>query len=314
MALALGGHAAANPTARVAIDRIAAVINDNVILASELELRVAPLRASVEASVSEPRERERRVQQLTRQTLDAMVDEELVLQAAQAARITVDDKEVDNYLELLKKDHKLDDDQLREAMAAQGVTRTSLRNDIARQRMVSQTIAPKVAVTDDDVRQRYDELSRRSSTIKAVELSQLIIDLPDREHPTEQQLAAAKQRATAALDRVRAGEPFAKVASELSDDTTTRPTGGMLGWVDPATMTGDLEQVVRQMAVGDVRGPIRIDRGFALYFASNHQRNELRPLPEMKDAIRDELQRKALAKLSQAWVDDLRKQAYIAIK
>jgi parvulin-like peptidyl-prolyl isomerase len=293
------------------IDRIVAVVDDSVILASEVELRMTPLRAQA-AAIPDAGERERRLVQLGRQLLDSMIDDELVLQAGLAAKLTVEDKEVDLAIEYIMKEHNLDAEQLKVEMARQGMTRTTLRNDILRQRAIAHLVGPKVQVSEEEVKRRYEELSRRGNSVSAVDVSQIVIALP--EHPTEQQQNEAKQKARAALDRVAAGEPFEQVAAAVSDDATTKPTGGRIGWLSPGTVIPEWEVVIFAMDKGEVRGPVPGERGLYLFFANDVKRTQQPPYADIKDKLAEELRRKALSKLAQTWIEDLRKKAYIEIK
>src|SRR5690606_11442066 len=130
------------------------------------------------------------------------------------AKIEVDSSEVQAALDEIKQQNKLDDAGLAQALASQGYTvqgyRMDLRRQLLRLRAINQLVAPKVQVTEDDVRSRYAELQRRSSSVSAVYLSHILIKLP--EHPTEQQLAEAREKAAQAIQRIKAGESFAEVA------------------------------------------------------------------------------------------------------
>ncbi|HEU0034758.1 MAG TPA: peptidylprolyl isomerase [Kofleriaceae bacterium] len=293
------------------IDSVVAIVNDAVILRSELDQRLAPLRDQA-AAISDPKERERRLAKLTPQLLDEMINDELMLQAAHDAHLTVDKSDIQATLDYLKKEHKLDDKQLEQAMRDQGITVASLEKDILRQRAVSQLVAPKITVSDEDVRGRYAELQRRANIVIAVNISQIVFALP--EHPTEQQLADAKAKAQRAIDRVKAGEEFAKVATELTDDASTKATGGMLGWIDPKTVNADWEPVLFGMDKGEVRGPLQGPSGLHVFYANEIKRDELKSFDEMKPQLTEELRRRALAKQTQAWIEELRKKAYIEIK
>jgi len=308
-----GADTARKPTGanKVVADRIAAVVNDAVILVSELDLRMLPMRAQA-MEIADPTERDRRLARLGRETLDRMVDDELVLQAGRTAKLTVDDKELDASIEYIKKQNKLDDKTLAEAMAAQGITRQTLRDDLLRQRAIANFVLPKVQVTDEDVRARYDALARRSKQVSAVNVSQILVALP--EHPTEQQQNDARKRAVKAIDRVHAGEPFAKLAAELSDDATTRTTGGMLGWLEPAALDPAWEAVVIAMDKGDLRGPIVGEKGLYVLYANDVKRTQLDPFDKMKEQLASQLRQTRLAKLTQTWLEELRKKAYIEIK
>jgi parvulin-like peptidyl-prolyl isomerase len=299
------------PAQKVVADRIAAVVDDSVILISELDQRMMPLRIDA-MKIDNVDERARRLQKLALQTLDEMINDELVLHAALAAKLTVDPSEVQSTLDYIKKENKLDDQQLAEAMKQQGITRKTLENDLLRQRAIAQIIGPKVTVGEDDIKARYEQMSRRSESIKAVNVSQILIALPER--PTEPQLADAKRRAQEAIQRVKNGAEFATVASELSDDASTKTTGGMLGWLEPNTLDPAWETVVFGMDKGEVRGPISGAKGLYVLYANDVKRNELAPYAKMKEQIASELRRVQMAKLTRTWIEELRKKAYIEIK
>ena len=296
---------------KVVADRIAAVVNEQVILVSELELRMAPLRTQAEA-IENQAERDRRLAKLAQQTLDAMVDDELILQAGKAAKLTIEEKEIDATIEYIKKEHKLDDKQLAEAMAQQGITRATLRDDLLRQRTVANLVLPKVQVTDDEIKARYEALQRRSSQVAGVSISQIVLALP--EHATDQQIGDARKRGQAAIDRVRGGEAFDAVAKVVSDDATTRETGGMLGWLQAGTLDPAWEKVVMAMDKGDLRGPIAGAKGLYVLYANDVKRATLQPFAQMKDSIASNLRQDQLAKLTKTWIEELRKKAYIDIK
>src|SRR5438067_12454722 len=140
------------------IERVVAVVNDAVILQSELDARLVPMRAEAE-QIADPAERKRRLAKLTSQVLDEMVNEDLIVQAAEGARIEVDSAEVQAALDEIKQNNKLDDAGLQQALAQQGYTlqayKADLRRQLLRLRAVNQLVAPKVTVTDEDIKARY---------------------------------------------------------------------------------------------------------------------------------------------------------------
>jgi len=309
--LAAGADAKKAPDNRQIVDRVAAIVNDQVILTSEVDLRLLPLKAEA-MQIPDVNERDRRLAKLANQVLDEMVSDELIVQAAVTAKITVEQSELEQTVDYIKQTNKFDQKQLEDAMKAQGVTLATLRNDLLRQRAINQLIAPKVVVTDEEVHAKYDETQRRTATVAAVNLSQIFVELPD--HATEQQQATAKAKAHKAVERVKAGEDFAKVAGEVTDDPTTKSTGGMLGWLDPTTISAEWEPTVFGMDKGEVRGPVTGTKGLYVFYANDIKRTAMKPFAELKDQLASGLRQKALAKLTQAWIEELRKKAYIDIK
>ena len=307
--------ASPNSGKKVVVERVVAIVNDAIILDSELEARMLPLRNEA-MSIADPKERERRMAKLASQVLDEMINEELVVQAAEAAKIEVEASEVQAALDEVKQQNNLDDAGLQQALAAQGFTianyKTELRRQLLRLRGQNQLVAPKVQVTEEDVRAKYDQMQRRSEAVSAVNLSHILFKLPD--HPTEQQLKDAKGKAEAAVARAKKGEEFAKLATELSEDEGTKAGGGQLGWFERGSMNPEWEPIVFAMQKGEVRGPITGPQGLHVFYVNEVKQSELKPFPEMKEALMRELRRKEMEKQTQSWLEELRKKAYIDIK
>jgi peptidyl-prolyl cis-trans isomerase SurA len=302
--------ASPNAGKKLTLERVVAVVNDAIVLQSELEARLVPVRAEAE-QIQDPTERRRRMAKLSTQVLDEMVSEELIVQAAESAKIEVDSSEVQAALDEIKQQNNLDDAGLAQALASQGYTlqgyRMDLRRQLLRLRAVNQLVAPKVQITDEDVRARYDELQRRSASVSAVYLSHILFKLP--EHPTEQQLATARADAAKALERVNAGEAFADVAKAVSADPNVE-----LGWFQRGSIQPDWETVVFSMQKGETRGPVTGPQGLHLFHVSDVQSAALKPFNEMKEQLQRELRRRELDKQTATWVEELRKKAYIDIK
>jgi peptidyl-prolyl cis-trans isomerase SurA len=300
---------------RLVVDRVVAVVNDSVILYSELMRRVAPLAAELD-NVSDPRERERRRDKLKTDLLQEMIDEELVLQAATESKLEVSAKEVQSALEEIKRQNDLDDNQLAEALRLQGYTmagyRADLRKQIMRMRAVRWLVRPRVTVTDDDVRARYDAMLRRSAAVRQVHLHHILIEMPDR--PSSQQLSAAKARATEIIERARAGTEFGELAREHSDDESTKATGGDLGWIERGSLPSEWEVIVFAMGEGEIRGPITSPRGLHVFRVSAVQRVEQKPFDEVKEQVREELLMEETDRQTRLWLEDLRKRAHVDTK
>ena len=310
------GGTSPNKGKKLKLEYVVAVINDAIILNSELEARRLPVLSEAQ-QITDPKERERRIAKLTSQVLDEMVNEELIVQAAEAAKVEIESSEVQSAIDEIKQQNNLDDAGLSAALAAQGLTiagyKQEMRRQLLRLRAMNTLVAPKVQITEEDVRARYDQMARRTEQVQAVKLAHMLFKLP--EHATEQQLAEAKERASKAIARVKAGEDFAKVAATESDDEGTKATGGELGWFQRGSMANpEWEPIVFAMDKGDVRGPVTGPQGFHVFMVTEIKRSDLKPFPEMKEQLMRELRRREMDKQTQTWVEELRKKAYIDIK
>jgi peptidyl-prolyl cis-trans isomerase SurA len=304
-----------NSGQKVSLEKVIAIVNDSIILQSELDARLTPVRAEAE-QIQDPGERKRRLAKLASQVLDEMVNEELIVQAAEGAKIDVESSEVQAALDEIKQQNNLDDAGLAQALGAQGYTlqnyKADLRRQLMRLRAVNTIVQPKIQITEEDVHARYDQMQRRSEAVSAVRLSDILIKLPD--HATEQQINDAKDKAGKAVERVKAGEDFAAVAKDMSDDDSTKQTGGELGWFERGSINPDWEQIVFSMEKGDVRGPVSGPQGLYVFLVTDIKKSELKSYAEMKDQLTKELRRRELDKQTQTWVEELRKKAYIDIK
>src|SRR3954467_11139120 len=113
--------------------------------------------------------------------------------------------------------------------------------------------------------------------------------------------AAAEKQAQAQkiLERAQAGEDFAKLARETSDDAATRADGGDLGYFGKDMLPKAIEELVFSMQLGDIRGPIRVDRGFHVIKLLDRNRGRTKPFDEVKDDIRNELRGKDMERETQ---------------
>lgn len=310
-----GGAGATAPRKTYVVDKVVAVVNDAIILDSELRVKLLPYLDDV-AGIQDPKERQRRLDKLRTQVLDDLINEELIVQAADEAHIEVDAKEVDDAMREVKTQNKLDDAQFAQALASQGYTlgayRTDLRRQLTHYKAINQIVAPKINVTDDEVRARFDQMQRRSEAVTAVRLSHILFALPER--PTEAEVNAAKEKAAKAIARVKGGEDFAAVATEMTDDQGTKAGGGELGWIERGSLDPQWETIVFSMEKGEVRGPISGPTGLHVFYVSELKNSEMKSFDDLKEQLKGELRRREMEKETQRWLADLRKKAYLDIK
>ncbi|MCE9574753.1 MAG: peptidylprolyl isomerase [Deltaproteobacteria bacterium] len=247
------------------VDRVIAVVDDAIIVQSELRARLAAMIPDLQA-ITDPKERARRLDKLKTQMLDEMVNEQLIVAASAEARIEVTLDEVNAAVDDIKKQNKLDDAQLAAALAEQGYTMGAYKEDLRRQllrlRAVNQLVRPKVNT----------------------------------------------------INRAKSGEDFAKIAAEMSDDDATKASAGELGWFERGSINPEWESVVFSMDKGDVRGPISGPQGLHVFLVTDIKRTDLKKFEDLKEQIRADLQRREMDKQTAAWIQELRKKAYIDIK
>ncbi len=313
--LATDAKPAADKAKTMLVDRVVATVNDEIILSSELMMRVAPLAFELN-KISDIKERTRRQAKLTSQVLGEMVNEELVSQAASTAKLDVGAKEVEAAITDLKRQNKLDDKQLAEALRMQGYSMSSYRKDvrsqIVRMRAVNTLVRPRVSISDDDVRAKYDANARRSTQVSEVHLQHILIAAPAEQDDAQKKVA--RDKAAEIIERARKGEDFAKLAETFSDDPGTKNTGGDLGWIERGTIATEWEVIVFAMTKGETRGPVVGPQGLHVFHISEIKDSKQDEFETVKEKLRNELYRAELDKQTRLWVDELRKKAHFEIK
>jgi peptidyl-prolyl cis-trans isomerase SurA len=311
---AAGQPAPGNAAEPVVVERLSAVVNDAIILESEVVQRATPMLMEIESLDAQERAREWR--QILRKTVEQMVDEELIVQAAAEAKLEVSGDEVKKAIDEIKRQNRLTDAQLEQALVQQGTTMASYRGDIRRQilrlRAVSTLVRPRVQVSEEQIKTRYERMAGQSAVVTEVHLRHILIALPERSSTA--QLEAARRRAGELVARARAGEDFEALAKEASQDPTTSSSGGDLGWYKRGELPTEWEEIVFAMDPGETRGPVQGPRGLHVFQLAEHKRETVRPLEEIKDSLREQIFGEEMEKQTRVWLQELRKKAHLEVK
>jgi len=295
------------------VEKIVAVVGNDIILQSEVEERAAPMMADI-AAISNPAQRAARASAMRRQILERMVDEQLLVQEAADLKVSISSEEVDRSIEQIKKDYNIDDAQLREELQKQGMTlaayRQNTKREILKYRIINIAVGSKVSVSDADV-QGYYERHMQAANIQ-VHASHIFLSIPE-----GADAAAAQERekqAKTLLTRAQSGEDFSRLAREYSEDPATRAEGGDLGWFGKDILPKPIEELVFSMKVDEVRGPVRADRGFHVIKLLGRRAQDPKPLAEVRDQIRGQLRQREMERQTKNFLSELRKKTLVELR
>lgn len=314
IAVALG-LAFAAPARAAVVEKIVAVVNGEIILSSELEEKVRPMLAEVRKE-PDPAARERREAGLRREVLDRLIDNELIAQQARDLKIVITPQDVDKAVDEVKRRNNITDQQLADALAQQGFDiatyRQEVKQQITRIRVIELAVRARVSITDDDIKRYYEQNLKALGADRKVRASHIFLAIPE-----GATAAVLRQRESLARELVRLarnGADFARLAKEHSEDAATRGDGGDLGFFGRGMLPAAVEEIVFNMDPGEVRGPIRAERGFHVIKLIDRRDDKARPLEEIKDQIREQLYQQELEKHTRTWIAELRKRAHVHIR
>ncbi len=309
--LALG----VSPARAAVVERIVAVVNGEIILESQLEERGRAMFAEAKKD-PDPVARKRREVSLRKEVLDHLVDEELLSQQARELKIVVAPQDVDRMIDDVKKRNNLDDNTLVDALAQQGMDIVSYREVVKRQvlriRVLDVTVRSRVAVTDEDIRRYYESNLKQLGADRKVRASHIFLGIPP--EATAAEADQIRRRALELVQRARGGEDFAKLARENSQDTATRSEGGDLGYFGRGMLPPAVEEIVFSMSPGEVRGPVRAERGFHVIRLVDRKDEKARPFEDVKEQIREQLMQQEMEKHTRTWLAEMRRKAHINIR
>src|SRR5262249_48072908 len=200
------------------VDRIAAVVNNDIITLSEVEKRAAPELARVSQEGTGPERAQKRAAALKR-TLDTLIDEKLVDNELKELKVSIGDKEVDAAVDEVKKSYNLNDDQLRQAVSREGYSiaeyRESMRKQIGRYKLISEKVRKNVKVSEADVKTEYERMTRAEGEDYEVHIRHILIAVP-RTAPQPAVEQARRKALAGAAEARQPGVAFAALAQKRS--------------------------------------------------------------------------------------------------
>jgi len=263
LVLVLGAFAA--PTlAAERLDGIAAVVNDDVVLQSDVEEQLALILMRFQGQVDSTM-----VDTLRTQILNQLIDEKLIVSEGKRLGVTATDAEVNRELEKAIHDIKErfgGEEGFRQQLAKENTTeaklreklRADVRQQLIRDKLVQRQI-PKKSVSPAEA-EAYFKANHEKFPKVPPELKISVIQIPaSADSATE---SKAKSAAVAIRKRLAGGEKFAKVAAEASQDPATAKNGGDLGFVGRGLLDRPLEDAVFSLPLNHISDPIRSSAGW----------------------------------------------------
>ena len=297
------------------VDRVAAVVNNDVITLSEVEKRAAPELARIDQETGGAERGQKRAAAMKR-TLDTMIDEKLVDNELKELKVTIGDKEVDAAIDEVKKSYNLNDEQLQQAVAREGYTlaeyREQMRKQIGRYKLISEKVRKNVKVSDADVQTEYDRMTRAEGEDYEVHIRHILIAVP--RNASQAQVEQARRKAAAvAVEAREPGVDFAELAKKRSEGSSSSD-GGDLGFFKRGTMVPEFERVAFNLKTGEVSEPVRTQFGWHVLKLEEIRKLGMKPLAEVRPEIEERLRRAQADRLTSQYMETLRNAAVVEKK
>lgn len=249
------------PVSAELLDRVAAIVNDDVVLESELEQRLELVRQQISARGENTRLPPEDI--LKQQVLDRLILESIQIQIAQRQGIRVSDRQLNEALERIASQNNMTLAQFREALIAEGQDYDSAREQIRREILLGQVqqsnVNRRISVSDQEVQNFLNSELGQKEVQAEFKLRNILIALPDGASP--EMIRQADARAHEVYQQLQDGADFAELALAVSNAPNALQ-GGELGWRRESELPETLAAAISKLSPGQISQPIRTPGGF----------------------------------------------------
>lgn len=295
MAAVLAAGVSGAASGSVVVDRVVAVVNDEVITMSDLQ-----------------REQQKRADgKDERVVLEDMIDRKLQMVAAKRNGLDATEREVNEAVADIMKRNNLDKAQFETALAREGLTfdqyRVELREQMALSRLANKYVRTGVAVEEAEVRTYYDRNHAQFSLPEEMRVRHLLVKVPPGATPA--QVAGAQERAGALMARLQAGEDFIRLIREAGEGPTAAQDGD-LGFLQLGQAIPEIDEAAKRLKPGEYAGPLRTDDGFQI-IRLEEVRTPVRPFERVKEEITRLLFEQKMENTYRTFLQSLRSESHI---
>lgn len=298
----------------VLVDRVVAIVNDDVITLSEVEQEGRKLFQQI-ARQAPASELEKNLDKARQEVLSSLIDKALVEQRAKALAITVDDKEIEMAMETMAANNHLDVETLKSKLVAQGISvedyRSRLKWQILQSKVINYEIRSKIVITEEKARQYYQHQDLHDIP-DGYHILQIGLQWgKDKKYPTRD---AAMTQAQQLEQMLAEHQEFSELARTYSD-LPSAADGGDLGFFAKIELASFMKEAILKMKPGDTSPIIETSDNtlqiLKLLSIKSGDKIERPPFESVKQEIIHKLQDEELDRQFARWLKDIRAQAYI---
>ncbi len=310
VALLLGSGASAE-----LVDRVAAVVNSDIITLTEVEKRAAPELALLADTNAKDKATQRN--RIIREALDQLVADRLVDWQLKEQHVEVTDQEVEVAAESVKTQNGFDQQKLEDALRAQNMTLASWKNDVlrkqlARYKLIKSKVEGKVKVSDEDVKSEYQKWVRMESSDAEIHARHILLKVDAAAPPEE--VEKARQRAKKITDEARQpGVDFTELAKKKGEGASAQE-GGDLGFFRRGVMLEEFEKVAFALKPGEISDPVRTSYGWHVIKVEERRAVPMKSYQEMEASLREKLRTAQMEKASDSYIQELKQSAVVDLK
>jgi peptidyl-prolyl cis-trans isomerase SurA len=296
------------------VDRIVAVVNDDIITLSELDSSFQPYQKRIDAGYKGP-DKDKVIADGHSKILSRMIDNRLIEQRSKKAGIVIKDDEVMDTIKDLLGRKSIPMAEFTKTLEQEGSTLEAYRQDMkeqmTRMRLLRRELKTKTLVSDEEIGEYYVKHRQEYEGKEAVRIKQILILLPQ----NASRAMKIKLNADAEMIRKRMvdGESFDMLAVQFSQGPSAA-TGGDVGFLDKGTMLPEVDDRAFRLSKDEISEVIVSPVGFHIIKVLDRRGAGIKPIDVVREEIKAKLEEEKMEKKYEEWIVDLRKKSHIEIK
>ena len=289
-----------SPASAEVVDRIAAIVNDEIVTQVDIEKEAAPYLKNIAASGYSKAQKQMMAQKVQQEVLTALIERSLTMQEAKRYGISISERDVDMALENIKKMKSFSQEAFEEALRQEGMTlaeyREQIKSQILRSKIINVAVRSKVVITDSDVKTYYEKHRSKFEGKKKYHLRNILMTDLD-------EIRKVKKK-------IEADQDFASLAKEFSV-APNAPEGGDLGLFDISNFSEKIKESILKLDIGGHTPVIETAQGFQLFYLQKVIVEGQKSIEQATKEIQDTLYRERVEMKFNAWLETLKKNAHI---
>ena len=296
----------------VTLNRVVAVVNDDIITLHELNKKMKEMTGS---SPEEMRlKNEQRFLEMRKKVLELLIDQKIAQRKVQELGIKITEKEVDDSVERLKRNNRWTQEDLLARLKKEGITyekyREDIRGDLERYQLINYAVNSKIIIREEELKKYYEDHKDDFTIDSKVHLATIILMAKNPGDKTA--LEGLRNKGKEILARLKQGEDFGALAQEFSQGPAVQQ-GGDLGTFKTAELDPELRKICQGIPEGGVSDLIVRPNGVQILKMVEKDEGKTKPFQEVKDAIYNILYKEEVDQLYELWIKELRESSYTRI-
>ncbi|MBU0571560.1 MAG: peptidylprolyl isomerase [Candidatus Omnitrophica bacterium] len=290
------------------LDKVIVVVNDEVITQREFDKIFIPVQQSYEENFKGG-ELEKRLAETKEALLRQMIDTKIAISEAKKAKVEAKEEEVQKRVDQIKAYYP-DEDTFLQALNERGTNLTEFTKEVSEQmlaqQVVEQEVSARIVVTPAEINDLYKENEEQFVTPRRMKVSTVMVRKGEDDEEGMRKIKDLKKR-------IEGGADISEVAKEYSEGPYAEK-GGEIGYVVKGQLLPEMEEVIFSSDKGDLTKVVETRIGYHVFLVEEIEEPRKLELAEVSDFLRGEIFKKKFEKALMEWLEEKRKNAYIAYK